>query len=945
MDSPLAQIQQRAEAHFSALARTRDTSRYPIFALEHSLSKTELVEVRSMLRSAASESTLSSRYWLIWVIYATELGYDYQGSEYWLSFEDETPGWQYHDRAKIKAWFRKFQKTYGGVTPRGPWAEHFNIIAWPITHAILPRYLQRQFAKLLYDLRFSLAFVDSLDEHRIGRRLAVHARGAPSRFRAFLEQEELTGQIVAALLGAGAAEGDIIHNRTLERVISDVEAVQNAREWLNETQRVVADRFKGIGRGTGPAKRRHDDGSPTPAGPRLAIQPDLWLRHAGKDRWSVFLEIKSWRPVATLSATLHAFLNGTRCRLNGAPDFKPAGWLLSGDRKGALPSWPDPRQPLILFDRDHPTIDHLLQSECRLHADPPWLFRLGADGNARHLASSVVRPGSDYIVVTTMPTPRTLEGTSECDLHCKGVNAYRLSVPPSVSAEMTGRLRMEGLVVARTIHVWPAGLPGRGWDGEGSSEWLTTESPCFGIAYDHPIEALSFRLNDEPESLIRADSSQDSLFVRLPPLPAGVHTMTVEATRSPELEGVAATPPPKGFLRLAVREPEPWTPGVTSHHGLIVRAEPEHADLDTLWRNELSLSVNGPEGFAATFIVALQSDDGREILSEQIGAIDLPIRPDMWRSTFGRFLGHETRAWKYLEAQSCTLTIRAEGLGTCALRFEHDPLPVRWLAHSRRGGVVVRLVDDCGQDAHPVVHFYSMAHPIEPRPLEPQGVRSYFAVTPPGGLCVAKLGLHTDAIVVSTPAAGMKDLQVRPLIPPLHRSAATLSKLWRLFRHWHGARRFGFLLDVRLRRVVDGLSSALFSSMCGNKWADAEVSFRRNPGPNTANALFMLVDKQNGFGVTLQNIGSVSTGVGPLSDQFLAAAASYGISSDQQLCDFALRLGHQPHAAVLDPDFDSLIARLLDHPAVLRGARLLALLPHASGTKTPPPSIRAVQRD
>jgi hypothetical protein len=29
----------------------------------------------------------------------------------------------------------------------------------------------------------------------------------------------------------------------------------------------------------------------------------------------------------------------------------------------------------------------------------------------------------------------------------------------------------------------------RAWDGEGHTEWLTTESPCFGIVHDHPSPA------------------------------------------------------------------------------------------------------------------------------------------------------------------------------------------------------------------------------------------------------------------------------------------------------------------------------------------------------------------------------------------------------------------------------------------------------------------------
>ena len=952
MDAPLAQLQLRAEEHFRALGRKRDTQKYPIFSLEHGLSNEELDEVSSMLGSLSREHALSSQYWLLWVIYATELGYNYEGSEYWLSFEDKTPGWQYQDRTKIKTWFRKFQKAYGGVVPRGPWAEHFSIIAWPITHAILPRYLQRQFAKLLYELRYQLASWDSLDdEYRDGRLLALHAGGAPSRFRAFLEQEDLTGQIVAAMLRAGSAEGEVIDQLTMERIISDVEAVRNARAWLNEAQHVVSDRFKGIGRGTGQAPRRRDDGSPAPAVPRLAIQPSLLMRHSGRGRWSVFLEVKSFRQIAALSAELHSFLNSTRCRLNGAPDFKPAGWLLSGDRKGALSSWPDPVQPLILFERSHSTMDHLLQSEFRLDSEPPWLFRLGVDGTARHIASRVVRPSAKYIVVTTMPPPKTLEAARRCDLQCEDVGAYWLSMPPSVSTEMTAWLAAVGITVARTIDVWPAGMPGRGWDGEGRSEWLTTESPCFGVSHDHPIESLSFRLNDQPEVLVRATKDATHLFVRLPPMPAGVHTLHVEAKRSWELESVAKTPPAKGFVRLAVRDPEPWAPGVTSHPGLIVRAEPEHADLDTLWRNELNLSVNGPEGFAATCDVALQSGDGSEILREQVGAIDLPIRPEVWRDRFGGFLSDQTRTWKYLEAQSCDLTIRAESLGTCTLRFEHDPLPVRWLARSRQRDFVVRLVDDCGQDTEPVVQFYSMERPIEPTRLEPQSVRRYLAVTSPGGLYVASVGSHADAVVVSTPGLRLQDLHVNPKFSLVPRNAATLSNLWRIFRHWHRARRFGFLLDLRLRRVVDGISNKLLSSMCGKRWADAEVSFQRTPGRSTANALVMLADKHSGFGATLQNIvedlppvdphADAHTEGLPLSSELLATVVRYGTSSDQELCDFATLLAHQPDAAVVVPDFDSLIARLLDNPAVLRGARLLALLGKHGEAKRPSRTIPA----
>ena len=896
--------------------------------------------MRSMLRRALSEGSLS-RHWLLWVIYATELGYGYEGDEYWNSFEDQTPRWEYHYRARMKSWFRKFQNTFGGVIPSGPWAKHFSIIAWPITHAILPLYLQRQFAKLLYDLRFRLASRTTLDARSIGRLLAVHASHAPTRFKAFLEQEELTGQIVAALLSEKSIEGKLIHPPTLERIVADLEGVRAAREWLNETRRAVSDRFKGIGQGTGPAIPRPPAGLHVPHRPdtsHLAVRPSLSLRHAGAGTWSVFLEVKSFRPVAALSAEIWSFLDQTRCRLNGAHDFKPTGWLLSGDRKGALRSWPNPGSPLIHFEQPNPTMDHLLESECRLHPGPIWLFRIGTDGIARHIASRIVRPSFDYIVVTTALLPDTLEGVTPCNLACESVSGYRLSMPSPVSAEMTARLKEMGLHVARTIRVWPAGLPGRGWDGEGSSEWLTTESPCFGIDHDHPVESLSFRLNDEPETPIRTDGTGHPLFVRLPPMSAGRHHLTVTAKRSPELESAATTPPAEGFVRLAVREPQPWTPGITSHPSMIVRVDPDSADLDTFWRNRVSLSVNGPEGFAATFHATLQSADGKEILSERVGApINLPIAPDAWRNSFERFLRDENRVWKYLEAASCTLTVRADALGTCTLRFEHEPVPVRWTIRRRHGNVVVRLVDDNGQDeTDPEISVFRMERPFESAPPTLNSARSGYVVEPPGGLFVIH-GPHPDVVFVSAGPAqqGFQGLGVKSSFPHLSKSVRSLSAYFHRLGLWRDARLFGFLAPLRHRQVMDRAVDALRRILCGENWANAERHFLAHPSEGSLESLAALVDKGTDFGSVLRDRLEADGTVGHTSDWFVDAAARNNVCRDRDLSEFALRLAnYEPLVAteVTDhPNLERVLANLTNNPAILRAARLLVILRESSG--------------
>ena len=75
----------------------------------------------------------------MWIVFATEQGYDYDGDEYWHTFERRMPLWDRRWRPNLRSWFGKFQKTYRGLLPIGRWANFFSIIAWPITYALLPK--------------------------------------------------------------------------------------------------------------------------------------------------------------------------------------------------------------------------------------------------------------------------------------------------------------------------------------------------------------------------------------------------------------------------------------------------------------------------------------------------------------------------------------------------------------------------------------------------------------------------------------------------------------------------------------------------------------------------------------------------------------------------------------------------------------------------------------
>ena len=173
MPMPLEDWQRRLERHFAQLAQARSHSGFPLFALEHDLTDSEFEEIGTQLRSRLALGLRLDPHWLLWVVYATELGYDYDGGEYWHSFEERTPRWRDKgSRNQIREWFSRFQLVYQGVTPSGTWVGQFPIIAWPITHAILSKYLQWQFAKALYDLRYRLAGLEALSAEAVGDDLA-----------------------------------------------------------------------------------------------------------------------------------------------------------------------------------------------------------------------------------------------------------------------------------------------------------------------------------------------------------------------------------------------------------------------------------------------------------------------------------------------------------------------------------------------------------------------------------------------------------------------------------------------------------------------------------------------------------------------------------------------------------------------------------------------------
>lgn len=829
------------------------------------------------------------------------------------------------------------------MTPSGQWAEWFKIIAWPITHAILPSYLQGQLAKTLFDLRYRLARLDDLSPIAVGQFLSANAWDGPSRFREFLQQEELVGRIVLALLSDGRVELDSpIYPPTLQRIVSDLEAVQSSREWLKETRSYVADSFKGAGRSVGEStygsevriigRRDSNDERPT-------IRPKLMLRPSGSSAFSLVVEIPSFAPIARTNPQLRAFLKSTRCKVAGTGGtWMPGGWLLSSSQKRVIKSWPGAGAPVLRFEQRNSLLDHLVDSESRLSSGSIWIFRIGSDGLAREVVGHIVRPGGKYVVLKETDLPSGHPNLIACSVDCEGLNAATLSIPSTVSPDIVNELGQLGIFVARTVRIWPAGLIGRGWDGEGQSEWLTTETPCFGMVHDHPLSAYILRLNDGPETRIEAGELGSPVFVKIAPLPAGQHTLSVEVRRGFHLSMMPSVPPAEGIVTLSVREPESWVPGTTSFAGLTISIDPHYPSLDTFWEGNVAVGILGPAGHSVTCSMCLENATGKELQCEQIGTFELPLVAEEWQKKLAQFLNHERRAWTYIEASAGRFLIRADELGEYSLRLERDTKPIRWICRSSQQVMTVRLIDDTGRDGEAACRLFNLRRPAFPTIVKTDTMLTGFQVPFPGGLFEATSGDFLDTMVVCTPQiqGGLQGLVVEPDLQDLDSSGSQIIGILKLLRLWGDARQAGPLVRMRRTLVINRLLNRLYSRLCGSKWAQAEADYLSSSKSELALHKFQrLVYSVSGFAATLRrDFEKMEPGADIGTEWFSEVAARYQVCSNRGLCEFALQLASRPHHLVDLPAtlLDGLFLDIRNNSVLLRGARFLALL---SVTKSP----------
>jgi len=918
----------RLHSHFSELRKARDSFRSgsPIFALEHGLDVEEqLPRLKEVVRVAVASSRLPAQPWLPLVVYAAEIGYGYEGDEYWPVFEAETPGWEHRGsagREYIRNKYELFATTYGGARPSGTWARWFKNIAWPITHAILPVDLQRHLARLLSDYRHEFT-AELLEDHdALGKRLAAYSGSTSSRFRKFAENTSLLGLVAGSLLLGDEDETPLLSTDVLRRIVTDLSHERQAGAWFRKAKRTAVQvRRKGfLGRSTGAPPKSSD---PPRRGVRLELILSLRQSHSG---WTVYVTVPSFEPLARQFPSIRDEVERLRCSVEGVPGFRARGSLMYEQGPLALTTIPPQMLSPVTVDGASQLLSQLLVDQCRISAEP-WLFRISEAGLATQVRTNCVRPGQDYIMLQreAQRAGRLAEATA-IDLITQGVSGLRFSVPTEVDDSFLDTMRQMGLSHVSKVAVWPAGLTPSSWDGEGHAAWPAGDSPILGVRSQRQVARCVVSTSEEVIQFPWPDTD-DRAFVQLTGLEIGTHHVEVVLQD-------ADTPPQavaQGQIMVRVLEPVDSTTAASARQGIQTWVHPARPTLEELWRGHATLAVDGPQGEKAHFEVRLMTHGGRKTLATRPFSSKLPVSEGRWHELLRTVQGESALSSKIGQAEEILVVVSNPVLGHAEIRAERPFEPLRWSTSHDREGPYARLIDHMDSN-NLQVRYSPVASPakfIDTRHTAGDKIRAN-----DGALFIARADDIETAVVLPPHVSGHPDslrkLSVRPSLQTGRRSAASVHRMVELARLWTRlavpANQYAAMLQSQVNDAIVARTSGMIA--IGTWWeVEREVLSERSVSrERLLSALGRSSAERAAANQLIDVADQVGASLGDRTIEFAQSLNAYGWQAFTEFAEPILRLCTAPGSIDLkDPLAAAAIDTAIQKPVLVRLARCFAV--------------------
>ncbi len=914
----LDDTQRQLEARFTELAAMRKPLDYPVYALEHGLETDHIDALANAASMEIRQIGLRRAHWLVWAALAAEAGYRYAGDEYWPALERTRGEWRGNDqRDQLRTWFRTFHTIYGGPVPKGRWAAHFNIIAWPINNAILPRYLQDHFARHLYNLRYELAHRAQTDPTEIGTLLLDRYDGSSARFAYFLQQTELTTMLVLALREEESGPLPRISPALLARIVADLEAKRLARDYLRDARSVIRTRKFALAPHLRTASVSASSTTRRPTapllGPRFAAKllPDRGLGLA--------LIVPDFTIALARAGLGQAALRGVRMRLAGEDErWTPASNLLTlAGQAREVTTFPPAAEPVIALQGETQPLRMTLGPLCQLEERPCWVLRRFGDGLYRQVIQGHVRPGQSYIVLAREPLPAddvALAALDRVPTALANMAAYHLKVPDRLTDAQAHALARLSIGTKAAVWVEPTGLAPRPAGAHTIARWLSTEPIVLRIRADHQVSGFVARLDGTEPQRIAATTSE--ILLALDGLAIGEHHLELAAIPSGSASTTAVATTSFSF---EVAPPQPWPETMRGRAGFRLVVSPANSSLEDVLAGRAALSVVGPADRQVKWSLDTFDAGGNLATTSRGGNTGTRAAQAEIAQVVARLRSNNSEAID--RAHRVDISAAVDELGIQTLRFPHPVEPLRWIFEPKEQ--VVRLVDETGHEEPVKVAGLPLATPLERIALAAAALVEGQVVEPPGMLFTARYRGRSQTAFVSVPAAttlhsfAELDLAQRFDMPAVGEEALLL--LVRTLALWRQARALGHLAIVRKAVTVDKLRDRIAALACGADFA----SLIRNGEPGALQAARGMVGGSPGFRSRMCS-HEWTPSLRDSIPAFVAYANTYKVETEAKRATAALALAFDPLRLRFGygPEATAKAKRLLTNRTLLRGAYL-----------------------
>jgi hypothetical protein len=923
--------QSQLETRFADLAAMRRPLNYPVYALEHGLEKDQLAEIKKAASIELRSVGLRKEHWLVWAALASEAGYGYAGEEYWPTLELLAGEWHHNDyRDRLRTWFRRFHSTFGGPVPKGRWATHFNIIAWPIANAILPRYLQSHFARHLFDLRYELAHRTERAAEEVGQLLLDRYDGASSRFADFLQQTELTAAIILALRDEddGGAIPRIAPS-LLRRIVDDLEETRAAREYLREARKIIQTHRFSVAlalrsAGVHPAVGGVGHLASIP-GPRLAAR---LIPGQGPALGLVFPDFNAALARSGLQASA---LRNVRMRFPGdAERWTPASGLLTLSRHDRrLSAFPKPLEPVIALQGADGTLASMLDPLCRLEERPCWVMRRHGDGLYRQVVGSHVRADQNYLIIARSELPTVDVEAALLDpvgSPLPDIFAYRLSVGVRIMETQLAALARLTIGTKTGVVIEPAGLSPRRQDAGDVATWLSTETVLLRVRADYNTLAFVVRLDGTDPATVA--TQEGGILLAFDGLPLGTHSIDLAAV--PQQTGLRdAQPPASARFAFQIVAPQPWPEAMRGKAGFRLAVSPANAPLEDVLAGRAQLSVIGPVGRQVHWALDTFDAAGNPASSGKGGVTNIGAPDATVTKTIEQL--RKAHSESIDVAHRVDINASIDELGLQLLRFPHIVEPLRWSFDAKKQRV--RLIDETAHEEPVVVTGLRLDAPLEKVTIQLPSMLDGMDVTAPGLLLNARYRGRSQTALISVPAAhkmqSFAELDITQRFDLVAEPGQALLNLIRGLAFWNRARALGHLAIVRKATTVVRLCNELATLACGA----AFMQLIRLGSPDALQRAQGMVGGSPGFGSRMRN-QSWSALLDEAIEPFANYAETYRIETDRSQSGMALTLAYDPLRLRFGygPDAHAKAQKLLANSTLLRGAYLARARAIASHT-------------